>query len=349
MPELPGGAGSARRTGRLARSAPQPAVFSVLSRRPRSRARGREAAASSTRRPRRDSSAQLPLEPVDHARLAVLKAAAVGRARVGGARASASMRTSGAAAQIAARHALQAVAAGSGQRMVAPAVHAPGDGSGRTCRRAASCPTRGCRSWCVAVEMRGADQRTQRWHVAGMHKAVDTDVIDLLRRHHADPRSRHRRAGRAGWRPVPAHARLQSALDKDRAVHAERLKAYGDAEAKLREAFQALSADALKTNNEAFLTLAETRLREARTASDRRHRRAQEGDRGSARADGEDARAGRPRDQGLRAAPRRDRRAADAADRLARHRRPGPARRNAAPHRRAQAARASAAAGASSS
>jgi DNA recombination protein RmuC len=54
-------------------------------------------------------------------------------------------------------------------------------------------------------------------------------------------------------------------LEKDRAVHAERLKAYGEAEARLRDAFQALSADALKTNNQAFLDLAETRMREART------------------------------------------------------------------------------------
>jgi DNA recombination protein RmuC len=69
-----------------------------------------------------------------------------------------------------------------------------------------------------------------------------------------------------GWfASRPAQARLQSELDKDRAVHAERLTAYQDAEAKLRDAFQALTADALKTNNEAFLSLAETRLREART------------------------------------------------------------------------------------
>jgi DNA recombination protein RmuC len=69
-----------------------------------------------------------------------------------------------------------------------------------------------------------------------------------------------------GWLASrPALSRLQLALEKDRAVHGERLKAYGDAEAKLRDAFQALSADALKTNNEAFLSLAETRLREART------------------------------------------------------------------------------------
>jgi DNA recombination protein RmuC len=63
----------------------------------------------------------------------------------------------------------------------------------------------------------------------------------------------------------PAHVRLRTEIDKERAVHAERLKAYHDAESKLRDAFQALSADALKTNNEAFLALAETRMREART------------------------------------------------------------------------------------
>ena len=69
-----------------------------------------------------------------------------------------------------------------------------------------------------------------------------------------------------GWLASrPAQTRLQTELEKDRAVHAERLTAYHDAEAKLREAFQALSADALKTNNEAFLSLAETRMREART------------------------------------------------------------------------------------
>ena len=73
-----------------------------------------------------------------------------------------------------------------------------------------------------------------------------------------------------GWLATrPEHARLRSDLEKERAVHAERVAAYQQAhqqaEASLREAFQALSADALKTNNEAFLHLAESRLREART------------------------------------------------------------------------------------
>src|SRR5471030_2216966 len=69
-----------------------------------------------------------------------------------------------------------------------------------------------------------------------------------------------------GWLASrPAQSRLRTELEKDRAVHAERLRAYDDSESKLRETFQALSAAALQTNNEAFLTLAETRLRDART------------------------------------------------------------------------------------
>jgi len=41
-----------------------------------------------------------------------------------------------------------------------------------------------------------------------------------------------------------------------RAVMGERLKTYQATEVRFRDAFQALSADALKTNNEAFLALA---------------------------------------------------------------------------------------------
>ena len=68
-----------------------------------------------------------------------------------------------------------------------------------------------------------------------------------------------------GWLAArPALARLQAELERDRAVHAERLRVYHEAEATFREAFQSLSAEALRTNNRAFLDLAETRLREAR-------------------------------------------------------------------------------------
>ena len=58
---------------------------------------------------------------------------------------------------------------------------------------------------------------------------------------------------------------LQGELAKERALHAERLQTYADAEARMRDAFQAMSAEALKSNNQAFLELAESRLREART------------------------------------------------------------------------------------
>ena len=69
-----------------------------------------------------------------------------------------------------------------------------------------------------------------------------------------------------GWLASrPANNRLQTEIEKERAVHGERLRAFSDAESRLRDAFQALSADALRTNNEAFLALAETRMREART------------------------------------------------------------------------------------
>ncbi len=69
-----------------------------------------------------------------------------------------------------------------------------------------------------------------------------------------------------GWLACrPALARLRTELEKDRAIHGERLRAYQDAETKLRETFTALSAEALKSNNEQFLSLAETRLQQART------------------------------------------------------------------------------------
>jgi DNA recombination protein RmuC len=68
-----------------------------------------------------------------------------------------------------------------------------------------------------------------------------------------------------GWMAGrPEQARLRTEIDKDRAAHLDRLKAFEDAQAKLRDAFQALSAEALNSNNQAFLALAETRLREAR-------------------------------------------------------------------------------------
>jgi DNA recombination protein RmuC len=55
-------------------------------------------------------------------------------------------------------------------------------------------------------------------------------------------------------------ARLESQLDSERKQAAEKLRLLEEAEVKLREAFQALSAEALKSNNQAFLELARTSL-----------------------------------------------------------------------------------------
>jgi DNA recombination protein RmuC len=63
----------------------------------------------------------------------------------------------------------------------------------------------------------------------------------------------------------PLLDRMRSQLETDRVVHADRLKTYADAEARFRDAFASLSAQALNKNNETFLHLAETRLKQART------------------------------------------------------------------------------------
>jgi DNA recombination protein RmuC len=71
-----------------------------------------------------------------------------------------------------------------------------------------------------------------------------------------------------GWLMArPRVARLETELARDRAAHSERLDAYQQAEAVLRDAFQSVTAEALQSNNRAFLDLAETRLGEARTAA----------------------------------------------------------------------------------
>ncbi len=64
-----------------------------------------------------------------------------------------------------------------------------------------------------------------------------------------------------------AQTRLQSEIDRDRAVHAERIRAYQDAEQSLRGAFQTISAEALQSNSRAFLDLAESRLQTVRAES----------------------------------------------------------------------------------
>ncbi|HVP39927.1 MAG TPA: DNA recombination protein RmuC [Candidatus Saccharimonadales bacterium] len=60
-------------------------------------------------------------------------------------------------------------------------------------------------------------------------------------------------------------AELGARLEGERQSAAEKLKLLEQAELKLREAFQALSAEALRSNNEAFLDLAQTKLGQFQT------------------------------------------------------------------------------------
>lgn len=73
-----------------------------------------------------------------------------------------------------------------------------------------------------------------------------------------------------GWLCArPVQTRLEGQLEQERAIAAERIKAHDEAGARLRETFQALSAEALKQNNEQFLSqflpLAESKLQQTRT------------------------------------------------------------------------------------
>jgi DNA recombination protein RmuC len=68
-----------------------------------------------------------------------------------------------------------------------------------------------------------------------------------------------------GWLIArPTMVRLQTELTSQRAAHDDQLDAWRRAEASFREAFDSLSSQALTKNSEAFLQLAETRLRQAR-------------------------------------------------------------------------------------
>lgn len=62
-------------------------------------------------------------------------------------------------------------------------------------------------------------------------------------------------------------ARLEALLDSERAASGDRATLLAQANEQLREAFGALSAEALRSNNEAFVQLAESRLGQARTAA----------------------------------------------------------------------------------
>ena len=76
-------------------------------------------------------------------------------------------------------------------------------------------------------------------------------------------------------------ARLGAELEAERNAAGARLALLQDAESKLREAFSALSSEALRQNNQSFLALAKTSLVGVPADRQARPRRAPEGDRGS--------------------------------------------------------------------
>jgi DNA recombination protein RmuC len=94
--------------------------------------------------------------------------------------------------------------------------------------------------WIVLLLRRVTELRAQLTHRDGMLAGVQHDLSA----------ARH------------AHATAAAELAAARQVSAEKLSLLQNAEAKLRDAFSALSADALKHNNEAFLQLARTSLAE---------------------------------------------------------------------------------------
>jgi DNA recombination protein RmuC len=64
-----------------------------------------------------------------------------------------------------------------------------------------------------------------------------------------------------------SRARIAATLDAERKAGAEKLAAVSQAEARLRDSFSALSAQALQANNQVFLDLADARLAELHRAA----------------------------------------------------------------------------------
>jgi DNA recombination protein RmuC len=85
-----------------------------------------------------------------------------------------------------------------------------------------------------------------------------------------DARERAEERDRWGRERAAIHAemaRVEAGLEHERAGTEEKLALLAASEQRLRETFEAMSAEALRRNNEQFMTLAETRLAQASTAA----------------------------------------------------------------------------------
>ncbi len=101
-----------------------------------------------------------------------------------------------------------------------------------------------------------------RAHTAAVAEKVSTLELNF---HAADADAKRLRDANAQLREEMA--RVNATLTKERESWAEKLALLQDAEEKLRDAFKALAADALKSNSQAFLELANTRLETAQQSA----------------------------------------------------------------------------------
>ncbi len=98
------------------------------------------------------------------------------------------------------------------------------------------------------------------WLVVRTRSAVLRERVAILERGLASSQEELKAALSANSEARDKLAAVNAALQEERKTHAEKLGLLNRASEELREAFQALAAEALKSNNEAFLQLARTRL-----------------------------------------------------------------------------------------
>jgi DNA recombination protein RmuC len=108
--------------------------------------------------------------------------------------------------------------------------------------------------WMVLRSVRAGEAATERGELrarleerSARAAALETE-LGICRRQNAES--------------AAARERLAAELDHERRAAAEKLALVSEAETKLREAFQTLSAEALRQNNQSFLDLAKTSLGE---------------------------------------------------------------------------------------
>ncbi|HWR49217.1 MAG TPA: DNA recombination protein RmuC, partial [Pseudonocardiaceae bacterium] len=128
-------------------------------------------------------------------------------------------------------------------------------------------------SWLVAVALRRAAVAEAGRTADAARAAIDAELVATRREGESAAAARdaetaraeqcHKRAEEAGERLAGAQAELagvRAALDAERAAAADRERLLIHREAELKDSFQALSAEALSRNNEAFVQLAEARM-----------------------------------------------------------------------------------------